>query len=384
MTTVPSQEVTAALLGKHPQEPPGLDVDYEKPASLPSNLRVSEGEVMKAIKKFHLGSAAGGSGLRPNHIYELSKVQDFGHGSTFISAMTRFVNLFLSGKRPPQLAPWLCGAPLTALQKRNGGIRPIAVGETLRRLISSCAMNHISKTAANWFHPLQFGIATINGTEAVVHAVRKVTQHHGSNSEYGLLSVDLTNAFNLVSRNAFLNGVKHHFPSLLTWTSYCYGGEASFLRSGEDSIRSVRGVQQEDPLGPLLFAIALQPIAADLRKRLQESESSTDSSPLLTMWYLDDGYIIAKHHQLREAVAHLLSNDVKASGLHLNFSKCHVWWPKEPTESAKAAYPTELSQEYTEGTSILNAPLGTHGYMEENIVTKVKALEPLFERFHFF
>ena len=65
------------------------------------------------------------------------------HGSTFISAMTRFVNLFLSGKGPPQLAPWLCvAAPLTALQKRNGGIRPIAVGETLRRLVSSCAMNH--------------------------------------------------------------------------------------------------------------------------------------------------------------------------------------------------------------------------------------------------
>ena len=141
----PSQEVTAALLGKRPQEPPRLDVDYEKPASLPSHLRVSEGEVMKAIQKFPLGSAAGGSGLRPNHIYELSKVQDFGHRSTFISAMTRFLNLFLSGKGPPQLAPWLCGAPLTALQKRNGGIRPIAVGETLRRLISSCAMNHISK-----------------------------------------------------------------------------------------------------------------------------------------------------------------------------------------------------------------------------------------------
>ena len=67
----PSQEVTAALLGKHPQEPPGLDVEYEKPASLRPHLRVSEGEVMKAIKKFPLGSVAGGSGLRPNHIYEL-------------------------------------------------------------------------------------------------------------------------------------------------------------------------------------------------------------------------------------------------------------------------------------------------------------------------
>ena len=96
------------------------------------------------------------------------------------------------------------------------------------------------------------------------------------------------------------------------------------------------------------------------RTRLQESESGTDSSLLLCMWYLDDGYIIAKHHQLREAVAYLLSNKVKASALLLILSKCLVRWPKEPTESAKAAYPTELSQEYTEGTSILNAALGTH------------------------
>ena len=219
--------------------------------------------------------------------------------------MTRFGNLLLSGKGPPQLAPWLCRAPLTALRKRNRGIRPIAVGETLRRLLSSCATDHISKTAANWFHPLRFGIATRNGTEAVVHAVRKVMQHHGSNSEYGSLSVDLTNAFNLASRNVFLKGVKDHFPSLLAWTSYCYGGEAPFLWSGEDSIRSVRGVQQGDPLGSLLFASALQSIAADLRKRLQESENSTDSPLLLSMSYLDDGYIIAKHHQLREAIAYL-------------------------------------------------------------------------------
>ena len=216
----PSQDSTAALFGKHPQEPPGLDAEYNTPASLPSHLRVSEGEVIKDFKKFPLGSAAGGSGLRQNHIYELSKVQDFGQGSTFISAMTRFVNLFLSGKGPPQFAPRLCGAPLTVLQKRNGGIRPIAGGETLRRLISSYAMNRISKTAANWLHPVQFGIAIRNGTEAVVHAVRKVMQHHGRNSEYGLISVDLTNAFNLVIRKAFLKGVKDHFPSLQAWTSY--------------------------------------------------------------------------------------------------------------------------------------------------------------------
>ena len=56
-----------------------------------------------------------------------------------------------------------------------------------------------------------------------------------------------------------------------------------------------------------------------------------------------------------------------------------MWWPKEPTESAKTAYPTELSQEYTEETPILNAPLGTREFMEDNIMTEVKALEPLLE-----
>ena len=185
---------------------------------------------MTCIRKFPLGSAAGGSGLRPNHLYELSKVLDFGHGSTFISSITRFVNLFLSGKGPRAVAPWLCGAPLMALPKRNGGIRPIAVGETLRRLISSCAMNHVSKSAAEWFNPLQLGIATSNGTESIVHAVRRAHQHHGNNSEYAMLLVELSNAFNLVNRKAFLKGVQEHSPALLAWTVILELGGRSGMR----------------------------------------------------------------------------------------------------------------------------------------------------------
>ena len=119
-----------------------------------------------------------------------------------------------------------------ALPKRNGGIRPIAMGETLRRLISSCAIDHDSKFAAECFNPLQLGIATGNGTESIVHAVRSVHQHHGNNSEYVMLSVDLSNAFNLVDRKAFLKGVQEHFSAHLAWTVYCYGDDAPYLWSG--------------------------------------------------------------------------------------------------------------------------------------------------------
>ena len=113
-----------------------------------------------------------------------------------------------------------------------------------------------------------------------------------------------------------LMGLKDHYPPLRAWTWYCYGAKSPFLWSGVDSFPGARGVQKENPHGPLLFVIALQPIAADLRKRLQESGSSTNSSRLLSRWYFDDGYIIAKHHELHEAVAYVLSNDVKASALH--------------------------------------------------------------------
>ena len=59
-----------------------------------------------------------------------------------------------------------------------------------------------------------------------------------------MLSVDLSNAFNLVNRKALLKGVEEHFPVLLAWTVYCYGSDASYRWSGEDFIRCVTGVEQ--------------------------------------------------------------------------------------------------------------------------------------------
>jgi len=34
----------------------------------------------------------------------------------------------------PRAAPYLCAARLIPLKKKDGGVRPIAVGDTLRRL----------------------------------------------------------------------------------------------------------------------------------------------------------------------------------------------------------------------------------------------------------
>ena len=160
---------------------------------------------------------------------------------------------------------FFCSAGEPALQKKNGGARPLAVGETVLRHISSCAMNKVPSAATKFFQLLQLGAATKNGTENVVHAVRRVCQQYGNKSEYGMLSIDLTNAFNLVRPNEFLREVQDIFPSLLP----CDNGNVPYLWTGEHFLRSVTAVQQGDPVETLLLAVALQPLALQLKKLVE-------------------------------------------------------------------------------------------------------------------
>ena len=78
-------------------------------------------------------------------------------------------------------------------------------------------------------------IATPNRFEAVVHGVRRVIEKQNYGSQFGLLSLDLGNAFNVVSRATFLKDVEEHFPTLLAWVHYYYWGEPAYLCTGECS-----------------------------------------------------------------------------------------------------------------------------------------------------
>ena len=71
------------------------------------------------------------------------------------------------------------------------------------------------------------------------------------------VKLDFTNAFNSVHRAAVFEAVADHCPDLLAFTESAYGSP-SHLWVGEDRvIASAEGVQQGDPLGPLLFCLAL-------------------------------------------------------------------------------------------------------------------------------
>ena len=80
------------------------------------------------------------------------------------------VNLLCGGHAPPDVVPHLCGASLFACRKKGGGLRPIAVGEVFRRVVSKCVSRAVWAEATGVLSPLQVGVGVSAGCEAIVHS----------------------------------------------------------------------------------------------------------------------------------------------------------------------------------------------------------------------
>ena len=124
--------------------------------------------------------------------------------------------------------------------------------------------------------------------------------------DFTILKVDFSNAFNRVSRQVLLEECQKTFPELVPWVHYCYG-ERSLLFHPSVKIRSCVGVQQGDPLGPLLFCIVLHLIVRKIQLHC----------PLLDLhkWYLDDGVICGPSHEVLHAYVQLRKHADKTTRL---------------------------------------------------------------------
>lgn len=76
-------------------------------------------------------------------------------------------------KVPPKIVQAIYGANLTALEKKDGAVRPIAVGTTLRRLAAKIVSRGIRKPVGEVLRPVLLGCSTRGGCEGIVHIVRQ-------------------------------------------------------------------------------------------------------------------------------------------------------------------------------------------------------------------
>ena len=132
-----------------------------------TSIEVSKDEVLKAIRSFPNGSAGGPDNLRPQHLKDMTAASAEGGGRLLsLEALTSFVNMVLGGNTLPEVCPFFFGANLIALEKKDGGVRPIVVGCSLPRLVAKVSGKYVRESITAHLSSLQLGFGIPLGAEA--------------------------------------------------------------------------------------------------------------------------------------------------------------------------------------------------------------------------
>ena len=167
------------------------------------------------------------------------------------ASLAHFIELILEGRTPQSIRPLFFGTTLVALRKKMGGIRPIAVGGTLRRLVAKVATGKVKAEMSELLAPGQLGFGVSGGAGAAVHAKRLYLNCLDQNVV--LLKLDFKNAFNCIRREKMLEATRSLAPDLYPLVHSAYSSPSA-LFWGDKVIQSSEGVQQGDPLAPSSFA----------------------------------------------------------------------------------------------------------------------------------
>ena len=165
---IPDEKSLNRLQEKHPPPHPDTNLPSFHIPETPPMLEPKD--ITAAVSSFPSGSANGPDGMYPQHLKDLIYSSLGPVADKLIASLSKFVNLVLAGNVPSEARQFFFGAKLIGLHKANGSIRPIAIGCTLRRLVSKCACASVRDEIGSILFPKQLGFGVSRGIEAAVHA----------------------------------------------------------------------------------------------------------------------------------------------------------------------------------------------------------------------
>ena len=88
---------------------------------------------------------------------------------------------------------------------KNPGLRPIGIGEVLRRIVGKMVVMVLRADLQENAGDLQLCAGQESGCEAGIHAMHQIFE---DDDTHGIIQVDANNAFNTLNRNVFLHNMK--------------------------------------------------------------------------------------------------------------------------------------------------------------------------------
>ena len=255
MTDLRTPEAQHEMLPLHPPLP-ATSILPPLPADAPHIILQDDAAFHRLLRQTDNGSAAGPSGWAGNMMSTLVTSELCRLG---ILALLKDI---LNGNIPDDARELLLASRLVALDKPNGGSRPIAVGELFYRLAGVIAIKKVTAAAARLLSPHQYGVGVSSGAERILHSLQhSLTDKH---QKLAMLKVDISNAFNTCDRARLLTEL-YDTPQLhdiYRIVDFGYSAPSSLLLQGCEglSILSQQGVRQGDPLSALLFCLYMREV----------------------------------------------------------------------------------------------------------------------------
>ena len=144
---------------------------------------------------------------------------------------------------------------LIPLDKGEGAVRPIGVGEVLWRIMGKCGTKVTKPDVIDASGSLQVCAGHKSGSEAAIHAMRERFEHDNSDT---VLLIDASNACNSLNRAAALHSIRVLCPSIAIYEINTYREPARLFIVGGQELRSSEGTTQGDPLA---MSLAMSPSA---------------------------------------------------------------------------------------------------------------------------
>ena len=243
---------------------------------------------------------------------------------------------------------------------KNPGVRPIGIGEVLKRIFGKAIGWVLKSDIQEAATPLQAATGLKGGAEAAIHAMKS---NFEDESREAVILVDASTAFNRLNRQVSLHNIQTTCPQFATILVNTHREPTRMVILGGKEILSTEGTTQGDNLAMTFYALGTTLLQNALR---------TAAPHVKQVWLVDDATVAGTLTNLKTWWDTIFIQGTKI-GYNVNQNKSWLKLKdKNNRQTAKDMFRDTEIQITTDGKRNLGATIGTDNFRSDYITGKVK------------